>query len=72
MTEPQTSLTAEELQPGHLYRVEFDDCCVQGFFVGTFVEIRMVDAAGKPYPDAVVFDCGEIDGGYTITEILPR
>lgn len=66
------ALTAADLIPGHLYRVEFQDCCVNGFFVGTFIEIRMIDEDDGPYQDAVVFDCGEINNtAWTVTEILP-
>lgn len=71
---------ASELMAGRCYRVEFDDCCVQGFFIGRFVEIRYVpndpnDPASEPFADAVVFDTGEIApvdwGQWTVTEEDP-
>jgi len=75
MSEPVTALTAHDLTPGHIYRVEFDDCCVQGHFIGVFIEIRVIDDQGAPFEDAIVFDSGELQpvdwGQWTITEILP-
>lgn len=71
MTEPQTSLTAEELQPGHLYRVEFEDCYTAGHFVGVFQQV-MDPQRGY---DFAVFDCGQIGLAHpeqlAITEVLP-
>jgi hypothetical protein len=70
-----SNLTPDQLEPGRRYRVEFDDCCVQGHFVGRFIEIRYVPDSPTdptPFPDALVFDTGELGpvdwGQWTVTE----
>jgi hypothetical protein len=57
-----------DLQKGRRYRVEFDDCCVQGHFEDTFVEFE-TDEDGDP--DGAVFMNARIEpewGRYTFTE----
>lgn len=61
------TLTAQELKVGQLYRVEFEDCCVNGYFVSRFVRIvnpGYADHSGDPDKDydAVEFECGQITG----------
>ena len=74
MTETQTTLASADLVVGTRYRVAFTDCCVRGYFIGRFIEVRIVEVAdedGGPYEDAIVFDTGEIEpmqwGQYMIT-----
>lgn len=73
MTDQIAKPTAEDLVAGQRYRVEFDDCCVQGHFVGRFVEVRsVIDTDGELFAEAIVFDVGELApvdwGQWTITE----
>lgn len=65
----------EDLKPGHRYRVEFEDCCVQGEFTATFVEMKLDDEGdegdeGEPW--AAIFDTARITnswGPWTFTEL---
>ncbi len=54
-----------ELEPGKRYKITFDDCCVQGELVGTFLRWDK-DAEGES-PDELIyyrafFNFGEIEG----------
>lgn len=58
-----------DLVVGRKYRVEMDDCCVQGWFAGTLQEVVLNE--GDPYE--LLFDTGRIGpkwGKWTITETV--
>jgi len=66
-----SGIAPEELEVGQRYRVTFDDCCVRGWFEGTFVELRYdTEERVRDNLDEVAFDNGVIGpnwGSWTIT-----
>lgn len=56
MTDPD-DIPMAELVPGRRYEAHFSDCCVDGFFVGTF---QHLDDENEAY---AVFDNGRIGWG---------
>jgi hypothetical protein len=57
VTTPAEPLDRETLVPGQRYRITLDDCCVEGWFEGVFVEI-VRDSEGDP--DGLRFDTGVV------------
>lgn len=62
-------LEPEDLQPGRVYRVEFQDCCVEGWFRARFQGLARDDTGyvlGMRFKDAYLDGMG---GGWTIREV---
>jgi hypothetical protein len=50
------SILITELRPGTRYKVWFEDCCVAGNFVDTFVKLRYADDDDPdPFVEEIVF-----------------
>ena len=65
MDSNETSLSPGQLVPGRTYRVEFEDCCAEGWFISTFVHLRYDDQEPDAL-DAVVFETGEIGPDWSV------
>lgn len=61
----------KDLVAGKEYQINFDDCCVQGYFRGKFTEL-LYDEIEVDFLDKIRFDTGEIGpnwGNWTIKEV---
>jgi hypothetical protein len=62
-----------KLTPGCKYRIEFDDCCVQGSFEDTFVRyVAFGEPGDDDMPSAAVFEHARVErlwANYACTEI---
>lgn len=69
MTKPvETTVSIGRLVPGKRYRVQFEDCCTQGFFTAVFERYEL-DEDGDPYE--AFFDgarLGQLWAGYEAVE----
>lgn len=60
-------LRVDQLVVGHVYRVEFQDCCTGGFFIDTLTGIDGDDEASGE----LKFAWGQIRGWSCIEEVAP-
>jgi major membrane immunogen (membrane-anchored lipoprotein) len=59
-------IKVKDLTIGKKYRVEFSDCCVDGFFVGTLQDVDRDDG----WLQSVTFDTGKVEAGsYNFYEV---
>lgn len=71
--EPEMPERFRALVPGRRYRVTLDDCCLQGWFVGTFERFAVSpDLDGTPFVDGLVFDVGQIGPDWGAFKVEPE